>query len=79
MCNCIKEIEAKVHEKFPEYNKKKVVQVSADSVYILPKFIRRTYTNFSLQLDGQKKEVDIQINHSYCPFCGTKHPEPENE
>ena len=33
MCNCITEIEKKVHEKFPEHNRKKVESVSGSTKY----------------------------------------------
>ena len=41
--NCIKEIQDKVLEQFPIYNKKTVISVEADAVYKLPSFEKITF------------------------------------
>lgn len=72
MCDCIKEIEKKVHEKFPVYNRKKVLNVSAHVVFKFPDMKSVTTTDFNLELENQKKEVPVAVNHTFCPFCGER-------
>ena len=73
MCNCIKEIETKILEAYPVYNNKKVEKVEASGVFNLSKgFRKETTTNFMLVIENQKKEIPIQVSHTFCPFCGIK-------
>lgn len=75
MCDCIKEIEKKVLEKFPTHNGKKVEKAKMDTCFIFSegKVTSGTKTDVQLELVGQKKKIPVAINHSYCPFCGEEH------
>lgn len=79
MCECLKEIEKKIHEKFPVYNRKNVLKVQAHVVFRFPDMKAVTTTEFNLKLEGQKKEVPIQVNHTFCPYCGVRNEPLEEE
>lgn len=79
MCNCIKEIEVKIHEKYPTHNGKTVEKVQAESTYRFPDFMRITATNYNLVIENQKKQIPIMVSHTYCPWCGEKIPETEEK
>jgi hypothetical protein len=85
MCDCIKTIESKTldevrKQKEGEYEGGKLVNVCF--LIVKNKFTnRRTYQEFEFQFApmkkdgtiGKEKRQTVNINHSYCPFCGEKY------
>lgn len=72
-CNCIKEIENKILEAHPQWSGKKVVSVKMDKIFTFSPFQPniRTSTNIVIEVEGQKKKYNVEMTHTYCPFCGT--------
>ena len=78
MCECVKELEAKLLENISATKryKKPVKGVSLNGVgfpIVGGKLMVRTYSDVMVTLDGQKKEERVTMFHTYCPFCGTKY------
>lgn len=78
MCNCINEIEEKAlsHLREKKQFKKPVNTARLHGVtfpLIGDTLISRTCNMLKVELEGQKKQPEIIIAHSYCPFCGEKY------
>lgn len=78
MCECVKEIEAKVLEnvRTTPRHKKPVQGVSLKGVgfpIVEGKILMRTCNDIELTLEGQKKVERMSVFHTYCPFCGAKY------
>lgn len=77
MCNCVKQIEDRALEKLKSDTrfKKPVkgVKLLGRTLQIDGGTLRsRTTNTLSIELEGQKKRVEMPVAHSYCPFCGEK-------
>jgi hypothetical protein len=77
MCECIKELEAKVMEHALSKNlfKKKILKVSLDGkVFSLSDdgLSNKVVSRFEVTLEGQKKKALISCANSFCQFCGEK-------
>ena len=71
-CNCIEDVEKKVLET-ETYDKRKILSTQIIGCsYMMPTFEKVTNTEIELELEGLKKPKVVKIQHSYCPFCGTK-------
>ncbi|WP_417366833.1 hypothetical protein [Flavobacterium beibuense] len=79
MCNCISEIEKKIHDKYPTHNGKEVESVNAHVIWIFTDdgMDKGTSTEFVMTLKGQKKKHPVEVNHTYCPFCGIKYKQED--
>lgn len=78
MCECVKDIEAKVLESLTTTAryKKPVQGVSLTGVgfpIVGGKMLMRTCSDIAVTLDGQKKVEKMAMFHTFCPFCGTKY------
>jgi hypothetical protein len=73
MCNCIETVEARLHERCLEQTFKKPFEsVEIEQSFVMKdnKVMTRTFSRALITLKGQKKKIDTNIIHSYCPFCG---------
>lgn len=69
MCNCIKELEYRLLNAFPERNKKKVISYSFPGGFLLNG--ERIYSVPLIQkIKDQEKTYEVDVTISYCPFCG---------
>lgn len=85
MCDCINQIESKTldavkEQREGEYSDGKLLNVCF--LIVKNKFTnRRTYSEFQLVFApkkkdgtiGKEKKQTVDIQHTYCPFCGEKH------
>jgi hypothetical protein len=77
-CDCITKLERDAAEKLRKDGKfkKPVIQVRLRCVgtqITKEMSLRlRTFNEFEISLEGQKKPVFMNMFHSFCPFCGTK-------
>ena len=82
MCDCITRIEEKLTEKCKEkrFNKPfEKVDLETSLVIIGNKLEARTFCRAFITLTGQKKVVETNVLHSYCPFCGEKIVKDEDD
>jgi thiol-disulfide isomerase/thioredoxin len=78
MCTCIKDIE-KERKKILEYIQKKKANAKIISTQLHPTLLllsgktdRKTYSILEVTIEGQKKPIEVNFYHSFCPFCGKK-------
>ena len=75
MCDCIKRIEEKLHGQLKGQEFKKPFEsVEVEQGFFIKDNIMqtRTYSRAIITLTGQKKKLDTNIVHTFCPFCGEK-------
>jgi len=80
MCDCIKILEEKLHERCLETSFKKPFEsVEIEQAFVMTGNVMttKTYSRAIITLTGQKKKIDSNIMHSHCPFCGEKIADPE--
>jgi hypothetical protein len=75
MCDCIKEIEKKLHENCLKHKYRKPFEkVKIEQRFVINKkdgsLGQRMFTKALITLNGQNKKLEEIILHSYCPFCG---------
>lgn len=77
-CDCVSRIEREVTEKLKKESKfkKPVIQARLRGVatQVTKEMDLRlvTVTELEIELEGQKKPAQMNMIHSFCPFCGTK-------
>ena len=64
-CNCIKEIEAKFKELYPEAE-----SIEYQNIEICSK---RVYSTIEVKMPNRKKPVEKMLLLSYCPHCGAEY------
>lgn len=74
MCDCINTIEKKVFEKYKDekFNNKTVNSANFMDIGFFASGRSKTFSRIGLDLNGQKKKWEINMIHSFCPFCGEK-------
>ena len=81
-CNCINEIEGKAKEHLKDKYAKPVEDVRMKEIAfpITENSIGMvTFNYLEVELIGQKKREQVQMNHNYCPFCGKPYNQSEEE
>ena len=71
-CECIKEIETGILEKHKTWNGKKVIDVKIPKIFTFNPNDIRTAFDVVIKVENQKKEYEVSLTHSFCPFCGIK-------
>lgn len=75
-CNCLKEFENLIKERGHE--NKKVLTAEIQSLLTFGKKVERfSCSTLTLQVEGRKSKIQIEVKHSFCPFCGIKTEEEE--
>lgn len=71
-CNCKSEMEKSLQEN-TDYHGKKILRAEIDAMLVFGNPMQLyTSSAVTLTLDGRKSKVDVQIKHTYCPWCGMK-------
>ena len=73
MCNCIEEFEKILLKRFETQTWKKPLKRVCLETTCRRKgnqLVSQTYTKILITLEGQKKQVEQILLHSFCPFCG---------
>ena len=74
-CECLTKLPPRMIEKFNKENtyKHQVLDVTIPKAYIFSEEpTMRTCTVMEIELEGQKRKINQNIMHSFCPFCGVK-------
>jgi len=73
MCDCIKNIQKEILEKYPIWEGKKVVSYTHDNWGICFDTGKVTYNiGFDIKFENQKKQGHTSMPYTYCPHCGKK-------
>ena len=77
MCDCVEELEEKIKAFATEQKqfKKPIKEVKLKGcifTMVGNMMTTKTSSTFSIELEGQKKKVDMPVVQSFCPFCGEK-------
>ncbi|MCK5606333.1 hypothetical protein KAR91_30815 [Candidatus Pacearchaeota archaeon] len=88
-CNCIKEIETTCFKKTQDLQKenlkhlRKTVEKATfrDTCWpiINNTMTSRTCNTVEIKLEGQKKKKTMTAMHTFCPFCGVKYGQTDQE
>lgn len=81
MCNCVKYIEKQVNENLSSLGKyKKPIKCVSMTGIGYPIYdgnvCTRTANYIEVELEGKKKNEQLTMFHSFCPFCGVKYEQP---
>jgi len=81
MCDCIEKIEKRLDERCKAQEFRKPYEsVEIEQAFVLDGTVMttKTYSKAIITLTGQKKKIETNIMHSFCPFCGEKIADPKS-
>lgn len=66
-CGCIERIQNGMRERY---------YPDAEHVFVAREMLSgKTYSTLTVRLSGKKKEIEVPIFHSFCPWCGERYSE----